>query len=107
MHVARRQSIRLHLQNNLMLWTVYISPSLACKCPAVNLGTRYIKEGDLTTSVTWAVPRPTCGGRLRTITPDARPGQMFKPGEYRIDYLYQTTNRNDITCTVRFEVKGL
>ncbi|CAB4007900.1 Hypothetical predicted protein [Paramuricea clavata] len=76
-----------------------------CKCPAVNLGTRYMKEGDLTTSVTWAVPRPTCGGRLRTKTPDERPGQMFKPGEYRIDYLYQTTNQMDVTCTVRFEVK--
>ena len=87
---------------------VYFSQSPACKCSAVNLGTKYMKEGDGTTSVTWAVPRPTCGGRLRTIMkPDMRPGQMFAPGVYSLDYVYQTINLIDVTCTVRFQVKGL
>ena len=67
-----------------------------------------MKEGDGATSVTWAVPRPTCGGRLQTIMkPDMRPGQTFAPGVYSIDYVYQTINQIDITCTVRFEVKGI
>ena len=78
----------------------------SCKCPTVNLGTKYMKEGDGTTIVTWTVPRPTCGGRLRTIMkPDMRPGQTFAPGVYSIDYVYQTINQIDVTCTVRFEVK--
>lgn len=66
-----------------------------------------MKEGDQSMSVTWPVPRPTCGGQLRTTTPEARSGQNFVPGVYKIEYLYQTTSRFDIVCTVQFQVKGL
>ena len=66
----------------------------------------YKKEGDLSFNVMWSVPRPTCGGRLQS-TPQKRPGETFEPGVYKMDYLYQTPHRTDITCTVRFEVKGM
>ncbi|XP_028401931.1 uncharacterized protein LOC114541435 isoform X2 [Dendronephthya gigantea] len=76
----------------------------ACKCPEVNIGTKYIKQGDRNTNVVWAMPRPTCGGRLKT-SPNERSGQSFAPGVYRITYVYSTPSRIDVTCTIRFEVK--
>ncbi|XP_028401930.1 uncharacterized protein LOC114524907 isoform X1 [Dendronephthya gigantea] len=75
-----------------------------CKCPEVNIGTKYIKQGDRNTNVVWAMPRPTCGGRLKT-SPNERSGQSFAPGVYRITYVYSTPSRIDVTCTIRFEVK--
>lgn len=66
-----------------------------------------MKEGDQTMSVTWRMPRPTCGGQLRTTTPEVRSGHNFAPGIYKIEHLYQTISRFDIVCTVQFQVKGL
>lgn len=66
-----------------------------------------MKEGDQRISVSWRMPRPSCGGQLRTTTPNVRSGQSFAPGVYKIEYLYRTTSRMDIACTVQFEIKGL
>ena len=71
----------------------------------MRIPTKYVKSGDLGV-VTWKTPEPSCSGRLISSKPNIRSGQTFTSGIYKVDYLYRTLNQFDVTCTVRFQVKG-
>ena len=79
---------------------------LACNCPRVSAVVAYLKPGSTRQTVSWTVPKPSCGGTLNSVKPAISPGHSFPIGQHTVTYVYKTSAGFDMKCSVNISVKG-
>lgn len=73
----------------------------ACVCPREDLEEVPVKPGDTKVDLEWQVPVPSC-----LDCPSPLTSQSLSVGQHSMAYEYNIGNQFNMTCRVKFEVKG-